>query len=149
MAMRPTGPSVAWVLGLLATAPFIIAAALYCWGPARLAQQAIDILLLYSVAISAFMGGSRWGLEAGRAMPRWAVLGPGIAMPLIATATWALTHELSMAWRLGAFMAVFLLLWLWDTIFSELPEWYGRLRTTVTLIACVSLAFALEKTLRL
>lgn len=149
MAMRPTGPVAAWVLGLLATAPFVVSAAVYCWGPARLMEPASAALLVYSVAIASFMGGSRWGLEAGRAMPRWGVLGPGIGMPLLSLLTWMGTHDLALAWRLGAFVGVFLLVWLWDTIFSELPEWYGRLRTTVTLIACVSLAFALENTLRL
>lgn len=149
MAMRPTGPVAAWVLGLLATAPFIVSASVFCWGPARLDGPASTALLVYSVAISSFMGGSRWGLEAGRAMPRWGVLGPGMALPLLATALWMVTLDMGLAWRLGAFMGVFLLLWLWDTIFSELPEWYSKLRTTVTLIACVSLAFALENTLRM
>jgi hypothetical protein len=149
MAMRPTGPVAAWVLGLTSAAPFAVMAVLFCWGPKDLHGPAGRALLVYSAAIVSFMGGSRWGLEASRASPRWAVLGPGMASPLLALGIWSVTYEQPLSWRFGGFMAAFLALWLWDTIFSELPAWYSRLRTACQFIACVSLAFALENSLSL
>lgn len=149
MAIRPSGPSAAWVLGLLSAAPFAVFAAFYCWGPDLLSRPAARALAVYSAAIISFMGGSRWGLEAGRTAPRWLVLGPGMASPLIALGIWTFTTNQPTYWRLGAFMVCFLLLWLWDTVLSELPPWYLKLRTLSQMIACVSLAVALEKSLRI
>ena len=57
--------------------------------------------------------------------------------------------ELDLSWRLGGFLAGFLALWLWDAVSTELPPWYPRLRTAVTVVACVCLALALEHALSL
>ncbi len=149
MAMRATGPAAAQVLGLVAAAPFALLAGLVCWGPADLQVFASRALAVYAAAMVSFMGGSRWGLEAGRPGPRWLVLGPGMAAPLLALLVWVGTADLAVSWRFGGYIALFLALWLWDTILSELPAWYLRLRTVAQTIACVSLAFALENSLRL
>lgn len=149
MAMRSTGPAAAQVLGLVAAAPFVVLAGLFCWGPMDLRHFSSTALPVYAAAMVSFMGGSRWGMEAGRAAPRWLVLGPGMAAPLLALLAWVGTAELALSWRFGAYIVLFLALWLWDTILSELPAWYLRLRTVAQTIASVSLAFGLEKTLRL
>jgi hypothetical protein len=149
MALRPTGPLGAWVLGLLASAPFVLGAWVYCWGPDLVQGAASRGLLLYSAAMIAFMGGSRWGVEIARAPPRWIVLAPAIITPLAALTLSMSMVDLALQWRLGGFLFGFLALWLWDSISTDLPAWYQRLRTTVTLIACVSLGLALEHALRM
>lgn len=149
MALRPTGPAGAWILGLLGALPFAIGAFLYCWGWEVLEGAASRGLLLYSAAFVSFMGGSRWGVEIGRSPPRWMVLAPAIVVPAVAVGLTMSMVELSLSWRLGGFIAAFLALWIWDSISTELPGWYPRLRTTVTTIACVSLGLALEHSLRL
>ncbi len=149
MALRPSGPAGAWILGLLGALPFIVGAILYCWGWAILEGPASRGLLLYSATLLSFMGGSRWGVEIGRSPPRWVVLAPAIVLPTVAVALTMSTVELSLSWRFGGFIAAFMALWLWDCISTELPQWYPRLRTAVTAVACVSLGLALEHSLRM
>jgi hypothetical protein len=149
MAMKPTGPMSAQVLGVLSSVPFAVLAGIYCWGPEGSAAPAAMALSVYAAAIASFMGGSRWGLEAGRPAPRWLVLAPGMILPLAALLVWIATVDRPLSWRLGGFMVCFIGIWLWDTIFSELPGWYSRLRTIGQLTATASLAIALEKSLRL
>jgi len=136
-------------MGLLGTAPFILGALVYCWGPDIAEGVASRGLLLYSAVMIAFMGGSRWGLEIGRAPPRWVVLAPAIAMPLFALILTMSLVELDLKWRLAGFLGGFLALWLWDVISTEVPGWHLRLRTTVTVVACVCLGLALEHALSL
>lgn len=149
MALRPTGPAGPWILGLLATLPFAIGAAVYCWGPSILRGHSSRGLLLYSATLISFMAGSRWGVEVGRAPPRFSVLIPAMATPLLAVILIMSMLELDLIWRLVGFIAAFIALWLWDSISTELPAWYPRLRTAVTVVACVSLALVLEHVLRM
>ena len=57
--------------------------------------------------------------------------------------------SLGAAWILGGFMGAFILQWLFDHTAPDVPARYPRLSTVLTAGACVSLAVALEQTLRM
>jgi hypothetical protein len=102
-------------------------------------------LLTYAGVILSFLGGARWGIEiAKHAPPRASVLIPSILPTLVA---WGLLVGAAWAplkWQLGGLIAAFLVQWLWDNSSLEPPFWYAPLRTVLTFIAGVSMAFVLQ-----
>lgn len=148
---RPGGaaPFPLWAIALLGLAPFPAAAVLYCWGPADLAGPALGVMLTWSAVVLGFLGGIRWGMETGRAEPRWTRLATSVISPI---AGWTLLFargSIDTPWLLCGFLAAFILQWLYDHTASDVPARYPRLMTTLTLGACVSLAMALEQALSL
>ena len=135
----------AWLLGLAGTLPFIATSAVYCLGPAPLKGPMSLALLTYAGVILSFLGGARWGMEVVRHRPpRAQVLIPAIVPSLVA---WGLLVGAAWAplkWQLGGLIVAFLAQWLWDNSSLETPVWYAPLRTVLTLIAGVSMAFVLQ-----
>ncbi len=142
-------PRSLWAIALFGMAPFPLSALTYLYGPADLSGPALTVLLTWSAVMLGFLGGIRWGLESGRAAPRWTRLGQSVISP---TAAWALLFargSIETSWLLAGFMAAFILQWLYDHAAPDVPARYPRLMTTLTLGACISLALALEQALRL
>ena len=144
-----SAPRPLWVIALLGLAPFPTAAVGYVFGPADVTGPALTVLLTWSAVVLGFLGGIRWGLESARAAPRWTRLAMSIVSPAVA---WALVFArgfIDVPWLLCGFMAAFILQWLFDHAAPDVPARYPRLMTTLTLGACISLAFALEQALRM
>ena len=149
MPAREKPAIAAWILGLGGTLPFIGTAVGYCAGPANLHGPMSLAMLTYSAVILSFLGGARWGMECVRHYPprgkilTLAVLPSLAAWSLLLGAIWV-----PLSWQLGGLIAVYLAQWLWDTGSAETPHWYAPLRTTLTVVAGVSMAFVFEQSLR-
>jgi len=145
---RPSVPVAAGLPGVLGLIPFFGAAGVYVWGRPELAGPALLTLLTYSAATLSFLGGLRWGHEMARESPRIGVMMAACVPPLVAWLLLALPF-FEPAWQIGGFIAALLLQWLWDAVSSDLPRWWSRLRTILTLGAGLALGVALEQALSL
>lgn len=145
--LRPATPVAAWLPGALGVIPFAVSAGLFAFGPERWAGPALLTLLTYSAVILSFLGGIRWGMELGQnphrpSMPLlFASTVPALAGWAILAAPGGVTPD----FQIAALMICLLFQWLWDTQSPNLPGWYPRLRTFLTLGAVVSLAVGLEQ----
>lgn len=138
----------AWTLGLAGLIPFAAGAFLFGYGPEASRATALTALLAYAAAILSFLGGVRWGWEMnGRPTSSLALLGSNLP-PLAAFALLA-APGVSAPWKLGGFLAAFVVQWLWDLQLRAAPPWWPRLRTALTGAVCVCLAVALESALDL
>lgn len=145
---NPYIPFAAGLPGVIGLIPFFGAAALYVWGKPQLAGPALLFLLTYSCATLSFLGGLRWGHEMARPAPRIGVMMAACLPPLVAWLLLALPF-LSAPWQIGGFIIAFVLQWLWDAGSADLPRWWSRLRTLLTMGAGLALAIALEQALSL
>ncbi len=148
MDERPHVPIAAGVPGVLGLIPFFAAAALYVWGEPQMAGPALLWLLTYACAVLSFLGGLRWGYEMARPSPRLGVMMAACVPPLVAWALLALPF-LTAPWQIGGFIGALVLQWLWDSGSADLPPWWSRLRTLLTLGAGLALGVALEQSLSL
>lgn len=146
---EPTTPAPMWAIALLGLAPFPISAVCYVYGPADLSGSALRVLLTWAAVMLGFLGGIRWGLESGRAQPRWTRLAQSVISPMVGWALLFARGSMEVAWLLCGLIAAFLLQWLYDHTAPDAPARYPRLMTTMTLGACLSLALALEQALRM
>ena len=146
-APRISTPAPAWTLGALGLIPFAAASGVYALGEPRYGGPALLALVTYAAAILSFLGGVRWGAEILRTdRPRWLTLGASNVAPLIGWGLLAAPFATAPL-QLSGFIAAFLGQWLWDQSSSHLPPWYARLRTLLTLGACLALGVALERAL--
>jgi hypothetical protein len=141
-------PSV-WALGVLCVSPFVIASALFCYGPVSLSSKALSVLFAYSTIMLGYMGGVRTGIEVERDQPRWGHLAVSIVAPLGGFGLLLAASVLPAYARIGGFMAIIILQWLWDVTNHEGPAWRPRMRTFLTVGAGIPLAFALEQALHM
>jgi hypothetical protein len=146
---EPSAPAPLWTIALLALAPFPIGACIYAYGPAPLAGRALVVILTWSAVVLAFLGGVRWGLESGRAAPRWTRLMISTVSPVAAWILLLSRGAMGLNLVICGFLGAFMLQWVFDHTAPDVPTRYPRLSTTLTLGACVSLAMALEKALRM
>lgn len=146
-AKRTYIPFAAGLPGVLGLVPFFAASGLYVWGKPELAGPALLTLLAYSAVTLSFLGGLRWGYEMARPEPRILVM---LASCLPALAGWLiLATPLPVGWQLGGFIGALVLQWLWDAGSADLPRWWSRLRTALTLGAGLALAIAMETALKM
>ena len=144
----PSIPVAAGLPGVLGLVPFFGAAGFYVWGDPQQAGPALLFLLTYAAVVLSFLGGLRWGHEMARPEPRIVVL---LAACLPAIVAWLLLALpfLTATWQIGGYIAAYVLAWLWDAGSSDLPRWWSRLRTFLTMGAGLALATALEQALSL
>lgn len=138
-------PVALWIIAMLALAPFLIAAAIYCYGPPSRTPGALTVLLTWSALIMSFLGGVRWGLETRETAPRWQ---RHAFSALAAVAAWVILlarDHVAETWVVGGFIVAFLIQWLFDHHTPDTPARYPVLSTALTGAACVSLAMVLEK----
>lgn len=143
---RPSIPVAAGLPGVLGLVPFFAAAGLYVWGEPQMAGPGLLFLLTYAAVILSFLGGLRWGYEMARPQIRLGVLLAACAPALAAWLLLALPF-MTAPIQLGGFIVCFVLAWLWDAGSADLPRWWSRLRTFLTLGAGLALATALEHAL--
>jgi len=147
--MEEAAPKSIWAVALIGLLGFPIPAALYAYGPNDPAGLALSALVTWSAVVLGFLGGVRWGLESGRPTVRWSRLLASTFSPVAGWMLFAARHLIGSAWVITGFLAAFMLQWLFDQTIPEVQVRYPRLTTILTLVACVSLAMALEKALRL
>jgi hypothetical protein len=140
-------PAGLWVIALLALSPVLVAAVLYCYGPAAWARPALTTLLAWSAVALSFLGGVRWGLETREPRPRWYRQAFSALSAIAALVVLLARGRAPDTWILGGFIGAFLVQWLFDHQTPDTPRRYPMLSTAMTGAACVSLALALEKAL--
>lgn len=145
---REQPPAALWLIVAVAIAPFAGGAIIYLYGPPGASYRAMTVLLTWSAAVLAFLGGVRWGLETSRRKPRRGRLGASVVAPTVAAIFYMARDLVPDAWIIGGFLVAFLLQWLFDHRGPDVPARYPRLSTALTAGACVSLAFALETALK-
>lgn len=149
MPAATAAPAPIWAIASLAVLPFPVAAAVYAYGTADVAGSALTVILTWSAVVLSFVGGVRWGLESGRAHPRWTRLAASLVSPVFAWGLVLARGQADSAWLLGGFLVAFILQWLFDHTAPDVPARYPRLLTTLTLVASLSLAVALEQALQM
>ncbi len=147
--MEETAPKPIWVVALIGLLGFPIPALVYAYGSHDIATLGLNVLITWSAVIMGFLGGIRWGLESARPDPRWARLAASTVSPFAGFLLFAARHYIHADWVISGFLVAFMVQWLFDHATPESPVRYPRLTTILTLVACVSLAVALEKALRI
>ncbi|HEX5379519.1 MAG TPA: DUF3429 domain-containing protein [Phenylobacterium sp.] len=147
--MEEAAPKSIWAVSLLGLLGFPVPAMIYAYGPDQLGALALNGLITWSAVVLAFLGGVRWGLESGRGTPRWSRLLASTAAPIGGWILFAARHYIDTSWVVCGFLVAFMVQWLFDQAAPDTQVRYPRLTTVLTLVACVSLAMALEKALRM
>ena len=145
---RESAPISLWSMAVFALAPFPVAAAVYGYGPPSYAREAVTVLLTWSAVVLSFLAGVRWGLESGRKAPRRGRLAVAIGFALAAWVLLLVRWRFELSWVLGAYLVVFMLQWLSDHAAPNTASRFPRLSTAVTSAACISLAIALDQSIR-
>lgn len=149
MEAETSAPLPLWIIAGAALSPFPISAAVYAYGPARLSDDALTVILTWSAIVMSFVGGIRWGLETARDAPRTQRLASSIVGPVVAWVLILARGRWPETWLLCGFLSAFLIQWLFDHTAPDVPARWPRLLTVLTLGAGLSLAIALEQALRL
>lgn len=147
--MDEPAPKPIWAVAMLGLLGFPVPALIYAYGPDRTGELALNALVTWSAVVLAFLGGVRWGLETGRPEPRWPRLLGSTISPIAGWLLFAVRHLIGSSWVIGGFLVAFMLQWLFDHTTPDTPARFPRLTTVLTLFACISLAMALEKALRM
>ena len=132
MTGRPhSAPQAVLAFGILGIIPFwsapIAALLAPSWTGVAAAVEAV-----YAALILSFLGGARWGLAVRDASPNPVVVGLAMTPTLAGLAVLVFTHG-EMRMQLLTLAAALTLSWAWDFSAKDLPPWYGRFRTVLTL----------------
>ena len=87
---------------------------------------------VYAALILSFLGGARWGLAVRDASPNPVVVGLAMTPTLAGLATLVFLHGAARL-QLPVLAAALALSWGWDATAKEMPPWFARLRTGLTL----------------
>jgi len=140
---RPPVPRPALVYALAGLAPFAACAGLIFVSRDD-AQVAVAVEAVYGAVILSFLGGARWGIEIQRAAPRPGLITLAMAPSVLGfgAALWTMGGEqgANAVSGLLALAALFIAAGAWDVTSRDVPEWYPRLRTAITLAVVVLLA---------
>lgn len=138
-----TLPQPAAVLGTAGLVPFIVLAVQVVTGglfPNSWMEAALYALLIYGAVVLSFLGGIQWGLAVISAdrSDAWRRYGFSVLPPMVAwLAVWWNGPEGLVLLAVG--IAVWAAYELWSTGLGEAPQWYGRLRLILSLIAVLCL----------
>jgi hypothetical protein len=135
--MRSPIPGAVLIYGLLGLVPFLGPPAAGLLLPA-LRPWAAVLLVFYGALILSFLGGARWGLAIARSAPSVITISLAMLPTLVALALLWLPSN-ARRWQLFGLAAALALHWLWDMGGSDLPPWYSRLRTILTVGAVAGL----------
>jgi hypothetical protein len=130
-------PPVVALYGWLGLIPFI-APSLFGWAIPAVSEIAASVLVAYGALILSFLGGARWGLAIAQMPPNASTISLAMLPSLVALILVA-TPSLQGPLRLAGLASVLAVHWLWDIGSKDLPEWYPRLRTLLTLGAVAGL----------
>ncbi len=134
---RLSVPPVVLTYGLLGVIPFL-APALAGIALPGFTDLAARVLALYGGLILSFLGGARWGFANVPPSPRIGVISLSMLPTLAGLALLAAPSEARRLQLLGLAVAL-VLHWVWDLRSQELPAWYPKLRTPLTIGATAGL----------
>lgn len=126
-----SAPPAVLAFGLLGVIPFWALLASSLLEP-NWADVAAAVEAAYAALILSFLGGARWGLAVRDAPPNPVVVGLAMTPTLAGLAVLVFAHG-EMRVQLLALAAALTLSWAWDFSAKDMPPWYGRLRTVLTL----------------
>ena len=130
-------PPVVFIYGLLGVIPFLAPAPTGIVFP-DFKGLAAHVLALYGGLILSFLGGARWGFANAHPAPRAGLISLSMLPTLTGLALLAAPSGMRRLQLLGLAIALGLH-WLWDVRSDDLPVWYPKLRTLLTLGAVVGL----------
>ncbi len=130
-------PPAILIYGVLGLVPFLAPPMIGVAMP-TLADYAATALAAYGALILSFLGGARWGLAIGKPAPNVAVISLAMLPTLVGLALLMLPTGTRTAQLIGIALAL-ILHWVWDWRGTDLPPWYGRLRTILTIGAVAGL----------
>lgn len=123
--------------GLLGLLPFLAPPLLSLLVP-EIGENLAMVQAAYAALILSFLGGARWAFEVARPQPRFAVVTLAM-LPSIAGLALLMLPDGLRTQQLAALAGLLLLHGAWDARSTDLPGWYPRLRTTLTVGAAVAL----------
>jgi hypothetical protein len=130
-------PPAILIYGVLGLVPFLAPPVIDVTMPA-LADYAATALAAYGALILSFLGGARWGLAIGKPVPNVTVISLAMLPTLAGLALLMLPAGTRTAQLTGLAVAL-ALHWVWDWRGTDLPPWYARLRTILTIGAVAGL----------
>ncbi len=128
-------PVAVLIYGVLGVIPFLAPAAVGAVFPG-VRTAAGGVLAAYGALILSFLGGARWGLAVGRPTPPVGVVSLAMLPTLVGLGLLAGTSGAVRLFGLAVALAVH---WVWDVRAADVPAWYPRLRTLLTVGAVVGL----------
>jgi hypothetical protein len=128
-------PAAVLIYGVLGVIPFLAPPVAGVVFPAVRATAG-GVLAAYGALILSFLGGARWGLAVGRPAPPVGVVSLAMLPTLVGL---GLLSGTSGAVRLFGLAAALAAHWIWDVRAADVPAWYPRLRTLLTVGAVVGL----------
>jgi len=130
-------PPAVLIFGLLGIIPFWSLPATTLLAPAWVGIS-VAVEAVYAALILSFLGGARWGLAVRGPSPNPMVVGLAMTPTLAGLVILTLTHSLVRP-QLLALAAGLTLCWVWDVRAKDLPPWYRRFRSLLTLGAVTGL----------
>lgn len=143
-AQDDTIPTVALLLGVAGLLPFLGSAVMTWVSSPTGSEIAVFSIRTYAAVILSFLGGVRWGvcLRDPEALSRVGPLTLSIMPSIVAWVAVLMAPRLGLLTLIVGLAAQYLLD-RFATRRSQLPDWYGRLRTLLSIGAIASLILAL------
>jgi hypothetical protein len=134
---REAIPAPVRVYGLLGLIPFLLPPVI-AWERPQSAQLILALQAHYAALILSFLGGVRWAMEARKPAPDAGVIGLSM-IPTLAALTLLELPALSPSLRLFGLALALAAHWVWDLMSADVPPWFPRLRTTLSVGAVAGL----------
>lgn len=137
----------AWIFAITGAAIFAGLTAMLFSASSQVRVPGIAALVTFAAIVLSYLGGIEGGLalreEAGTARTR-AIAFAMSALPSLAA--WGVLWLPSPQWQLGASLALFVGVWMFDLWLAHqglVPSWFVDMRTAVTAVVAVTLGVAL------
>ncbi len=127
----PTAP---FTFGLLGLIPFVGPPIGVLLRP-EFAAPLLGLQAIYAALILSFLGGARWGFAVTQSPPGTLTVSLSMIPTLVALALLFIPPTL-MSWKLGGFALALAAHGAWDARPGVGPDWYPRLRSLLSAVAC-------------
>lgn len=137
----------AWIFAIVGAVIFAALTAMLFSGQTQVRIPGIAALVTFAAIVLSYLGGIEGGLalrdEAGTEQTR-AIAFSMSTLPSLAA--WGVLWLPSTQWQLGASLALFVAVWIFDLWLARrglVPSWFVDLRTAVTAVVALTLGVAL------
>ncbi len=135
-----TIPTTALVLGIAGLIPFIAGALVALFGPPHIQSTATFAVGAYAAVILSFLGGVKWGilLDDTHKLRSWLPITLSVIPSIVAWVALLLSYK-TMLLVLAAGLVLQYIIDQYSVTQSQLPPWFGKLRTILSIgaTACV------------
>ena len=139
----------AWIFAITGAVIFAALTAMLFSSANQVRIPGIAALVTFAAIVLSYLGGVEGGLalreEAGNAQTRAIAFGMS-ALPSLAA--WGVLWLPSPHWQLGASLALFVGVWMFDLWLARrglVPSWFVDMRTAVTAVVAITLGIALYR----